>query len=360
MKISEAKIFASVLALFEKQKSRLKQDIIEEIEIPEAVSITGSPGPKGDEGVPGRNAVDGKDGKDGSKGDTGDKGDRGSDGADGQDGAAGKDGTPGKPGLHGDSGNDGKDARDGNDGADGKDGKDGNKGKDGEPGTDGRDGVSGKDGNNGLQGNKGERGLRGLKGEKGDSGKIGNSGKAGTKGDDGKDGSDGKDGTDGVDGKNGTGFNENAFKLLKREFNHFRDISNRQMASMGGGGSTRILDMDDVNFNYPSQLANNDILTFDTNLSKFTALNIATIINNVKTQIDLEMQYDRLIEEVVVGANTFTYIGQADPGSVRADTVWRIKRIAEYANGTIEDAWSNDSDAFVRSWDDKLTYNYNI
>jgi hypothetical protein len=124
-----------------------------------------------------------------------------------------------------------------------------------------------------------------------------------------------------------------------------------------GSGSYSILDMSDVNFSRVSELANNDILVFDNSFNKFTSRNIVDIINNIK--IELEMQYDKLIDEQISGSTTFTYIGEASPGGLAANSVWRIKRVGEYANNLTEILWANDSDAFNKVWDNRITYTYN-
>ena len=83
-----------------------------------------------------------------------------------------------------------------------------------------------------------------------------------------------------------------------------------------------------------------------------------TVINNIKAE--LEVQYDKLVDEQTSGNNTFTYVGEAAPGSLAANSVWRIKRITEYANGYLEIIWANDTDAFDKVWNDRATYVYTV
>ena len=52
---------------------------------------------------------------------------------------------------------------------------------------------------------------------------------------------------------------------LKEEFGQFRKLVNLQLASLGGGGSTRILDMDDVDI---SSLGNGKFLKFNSTTNK--------------------------------------------------------------------------------------------
>ena len=52
---------------------------------------------------------------------------------------------------------------------------------------------------------------------------------------------------------------------LKEEFGHFRKLVNMQLSSLGGGGSTHILDMDDVDI---SSLGNGKFLKFNSTTNK--------------------------------------------------------------------------------------------
>lgn len=309
MKIQEAKLFASVLAVVKQQTKKLTEDILEKVNI-----IEGPSGPKGDVGEKGDK------GDIGARGARGSKGERGLQGETGPQGEQGQMGPRGLPGIQGE------------------------RGRQGISGKDGKNGVDGVKGPKGEKGLKGDRGPKGDKGDRGIQGKIGPKGARGIKGDKGSDGKDGKNGSD------------IEVTRLKKDFDTYKRIVGQQLESLGGGGSVNILDMDDVVFNYPSQLANNDILIFDKNVEKFTALNIVDIINNIK--IELEMQYDKLIDEQVSGSTTYTYIGESSPGGQAANAVWRIKRVGEYANNLTEILWANDSDAFDKVWDDRITYTY--
>ena len=52
---------------------------------------------------------------------------------------------------------------------------------------------------------------------------------------------------------------------LKEEFGHFRKLVNMQLSSLGGGGSTHILDMDDVDI---SSLGNGKFLKYNSTSGK--------------------------------------------------------------------------------------------
>lgn len=215
-----------------------------------------------------------------------------------------------------------------------------------------------------FRGPRGERGERGLIGEQGPPGPIGTQGEIGPRGYIGERGPQGDmgpigpEGPRGLQGETGAPGKDGDITPLWQEFTRYKTLLNRQLETLGGGGSSRILDMDDVIFNRPSELANNDVLVFDITRQKFVAMNITDIINNIK--IGVEMQYDKLIDEQVSGQTTFTYVGEAEPGGVRSNNVWRIKRIAEYANNLTVSLWANNNDLFDKVWDDRTTYTYDF
>jgi hypothetical protein len=202
----------------------------------------------------------------------------------------------------------------------------------------------------GEQGPKGDPGPQGLKGDKGDTGPKGDKGDPGPQGEVGPQGEQGPEGPAGkdVDGKE--------LQKLKKDFDHYRNLVNQQMASIGGGGSVKILDNDDVVFQRRHEVEGNAILIFDSDINKFKSESFTDIIERLK--VDLEVQYDKLIFETVENSISYTYIGEAAPGSITSDAVWRIKRVAEYSDGLTEVLWANDSVDFDKVWDDRESYTY--
>lgn len=303
--ISATEFYEAVAA----HNARNVEEIVETVNEGIRIPVDGSPGKDGKPGVPG------KDGKPGKVGRTGDKGD------------------PGIPGPKGDKGDPG---------SPGEPGKDG---KDGKPGSDGKPGKLGKPGAPGIAGKPGPQGLKGDKGDKGDKGEPGNAGAD-------------------VDSKEVKKLN-NEIKALHKQLKTAQDLDtkykqrlNTQLASLGGGGSSRILDMEDVVFNKPFNLSNNDILVFDSNQMQFQTNNIVSIISAIR--IELEMQYDKLVDEQISGSDTFTYIGEAAPGGSANTAEWRIKLVSEYSNGYISILWANNTEAFDKIWDDRGTYTYDV
>ena len=252
---------------------------------------------------------------------------------------------PGVPGPAGEKGETG--ASGGPRGLRGLPGRDGVNiiGEEGPPGRDGRDARPARNGRPGLKGNIGDPGRDGING---------------TDGNHGLHGTDGKDGAPGRDGKDHTG---KEYSRLRFEFDEYRRLTQTQMSSLGGGGSTRILEMDDVVQNYRGQLANNDVLLWDDSINKFRSYNMVTLINTVTDTVttNVETMYDKLIDDSTVnGANTFTYIGESLPGAVTANPVWRIKRIAAYSDDTTNILWANNQATFVQTWDDRASYVYDV
>ena len=304
------------IATVKKELLEQVQTMIEEIDIAPLLPILEEPkqGIKGDKGIKGDT------GKPGPKGGQGIKGDTGIQGIQGETGIQGKDGIQGIQGNTGLDGANGKDGIQGNAGADGKDGVNGINAKDGKDGVDGKDGANGKDGVNG------------------------------------KAGVDGKDGVDGIAAE-APDIQPYLDKVTK-DFNKWRENVNKSLQSMGGGGSFRILDNADVKYSKVSQMTNNDILVWDETINKFTSLNITDVINTIR--LELDVQFDKLIEEVTVDGVSYTYIGESKPGSNADEAKWRIKRIAEYASGLTEILWAEDTESFDKIWNARTTFTYDV
>lgn len=106
-------------------------------------------------------------------------------------------------------------------------------------------------------------------------------------------------------------------------------------------------------------LQEDSILIYNINTSEFTAETFQSVIERLRTE--LEIMYDKLVDEDTAGAGLYTYIGEAAPGSAKGDAVWRIKRVEELTGadaGDIEILWANGTAAFDKVWDDRGTYTY--
>jgi len=360
--IENAKLLSTILAVIKKQGIDIKEELTEEI-LASIETVTGPQGEKGDRGEPGligEQGPIGPQGPQGIQGELGEKGDKGDKGNSGEPGPVGQQGPQGEKGDTGPKGEKGSPGIRGPQGFKGERGEQGERGDSGPQGLKGEQGpigAQGSKGDIGKEGKQGKAGPKGLKGDKGSRGPKGDRGPKGPKGDKGDSGKDGKDGRDGKDGSDADV--TKSLTKFEKDFNTYKARLNQQLASLGGGGSTRILDNDDVVFNRPSQLANNDILIFDKRISKFTSMNIVDVINTVRVQ--LEVQYDRLVDEVVVGANTYTYVGEANPGSYANTASWRIKRVNEQSGNTVTTIlWANDTESFDKIWDSRNTYIYDV
>jgi len=311
--------------------------------------LIGPKGPKGDKGEKGDQGEPGPRGPQGEI--DGERGDRGEKGEQGPVGPRGEPGPQGEIGLQGPKGDKGEQ---------GPIGETGERGPKGDPGRDGDRGPQGEQGPAGIQGPRGEQGPVGPKGDKGDPGPQG------LKGDKGDTGPQGERGEQGPPGKDGQSVSiEDLEPIVKpvvektqKDFNKWRENVNRSLASLGGGGSYKILDNADVKFSKPEELSHNDVLIWNASIKKFEALNIVDIINTIK--VELEVQYDRLVFETVVEGVSYTYVGEAAPGSIAADPVWRIKRVGEFTDGNTQILWANNTDDFDKIWDDKETYTYDV
>lgn len=143
---------------------------------------------------------------------------------------------------------------------------------------------------------------------------------------------------------------------IQVKFNEFVKRVNHQIRELaiGGGGSVNILQMDDVEFARRHEVEGDAILIFDAEKKKFVSQSFIDITERL--QIGMEKQYDRLVDTDEV--NGYTYVGEADPGSNRANPIWRIKRVYEVGDD-LEIIWADNSADFDKIWDDRATYEYN-
>lgn len=210
----------------------------------------------------------------------------------------------------------------------------------------------------GIQGEKGDKGDRGDQGPKGDRGDVG---PKGPKGDIGPQGLAGPQGKNGVDGKDAPTPNVEPFiQKISDQYSALQNalvarvnmtLMNRTMGGSAGGGSTRILDNDDVEFKRLTEVTENAVLIFDATKKKFVVRDLLEFIQTI--QAGVEVQYNRLID---VDGN-FTYIGEAVPGTATSAPLWRIKRV-EQVGADINILWANGSSDLNKIWTDRLTYTY--
>ena len=244
---------------------------------------------------------------------------------------------------------------------------------------------------------RGPPGPPGEKGEQGEIGPIGEQGPAGPQGLKGARGTPGKDGKDftkdillfeknliettsfqkqninsfinearkeidafekSVTSTVKTAAEDNAASIndVQIKFNEFVKRVNHQIRELaiGGGGSVNILQMDDVEFKKRHMMEGDAILIFDIEKQKFVSQSFIDITERL--QLGMEKQYDRLVDTDEV--NGYTYVGEADPGSNRANPIWRIKRVYEIGDD-LEIIWADNSADFDKVWDDRTTYEYN-
>lgn len=146
-----------------------------------------------------------------------------------------------------------------------------------------------------------------------------------------------------------------AFNDLVKKYNEFVRNVNGKLGEIGGGGSVNVLQMDDVEFKKRHLMEGNAILIFDSEKNKFVSESFSDIIDRLELTIGaaLEVQYDKLVDS----SGDYTYIGEALPGSVKSNAVWRIKRLLENGDD-LEIIWADNTAEFTKSWDDRATYEY--
>jgi hypothetical protein len=235
------------------------------------VGPQGLQGPQGEVGPQGPQGEIGPQGLQGPQGEVGPQGPQGEigpAGLDGKDGIDGKDGAVGLQGPQGEVGPQGEPGKDGNNGIDGKDGRDGVDGNNGIDGKDGRDGIDGKDGDPGPKGDKGDIGPQGPKGDKGDPGEKGEKGDPGPQGEQGLPGKDAE-----------VPDIKPHIEKVEKDFQRWRENVNKSLASLGGGGSYRILDNADVEKTKPKSITDDSILIFNRLKEQFVVQTFQEILD---------------------------------------------------------------------------------
>ena len=233
--------------------------------------------------------------------------------------------------------------------------------------------VRGPAGQKGNKGNKGDFGPRGFIGETGEKGPIGPMGPRGLPADITPVKKMMEEFTDetekSVESLKNTlstqvGDNKEYIEKFSKEFeermektmSEYKAFVNMQIAKGmtggPGGGSVNILQMDDVKFEKRHEVEGDAILIFDAVTQKFQSESFNDIIERL--QIGMEKQYDRLVDT----EGDFIYIGEAEPGTARDAATWRIKRVYEIGDD-VEIIWADNTADFVKTWDDRVTYEYN-
>lgn len=335
-----------------------------------ATGFTGSVGERGAQGFTGSSGFTGSFGAAGFAGSQGIQGFTGSFGATGFVGSQGIQGFTGSTGDKGIIGFTGSIGFVGSQGITGFVGSQGHTGFTGSFGATGFVGSRGEEGYVGSQGSKGDTGFTGSIGErgftgftgssgiKGDSGSIGFTGSFGATGFVGSQGIQGIIGFTGSAGKDGKGFNSDEFERLRQDYTMFKNLATAQLSSIGGGGSTKIMDNDDVVFQRRHEIEGDAILIYDKDINKFRSESMLDILERLK--IGLEVQYDKLVFKTTSGGVDYTYVGEAAPGTSAASALWRIKRVADYPSGLTEIIWADDTDTFDKVWNDRETYSYGV
>lgn len=313
----------------------------------------GARGEKGDKGDKGEKGIAGAKGESGDIGATGPMGETGARGESGEEGPTGPTGPQGVKGDKGEAGSTGPQGEVGPQGQQGEKGDRGETGAVGADGAQGRDGAKGDTGAQGPAGKQGEKGERGEQGLKGDQGQKGEKGEAGPQGDAGKDAEDYTEKFEEALSKFNERLTENASRVdgnIQKQI----DRINNSLSTLGGGGSYKLVDNADVDKSAIKGLADDAVLIYDQSKKKFVAQSFLSIIDRLKA--DLEVQYDKLVDEDAT--NSFTYVGEASPGTDKDQNTWRIKRIYELSDGDLEILWANGTATFDKIWNDRATYTY--
>ena len=295
--VDQAKLLAALLGVLQKQNTKLKRDLTEELlkelhsQIEETVIMgppgeIGETGPRGEKGDPGIQGIQGVQGIQGERGLIGEQGPQGEQGIQGVQGEIGPQGPKGDQGIQGAQGLQGEQGVKGDKGDQGEKGEQGLTGAQGPRGEVGPIGPIGPMGPKGDQGAKGDIGLQGPRGEQGETGEdgiqgpkgeMGPQGPTGPKGERGDVGPQGPKGDDGKDGD--TPDIEPYLKKVTEEQKKFEDNIRKTIsrASFGGGssggGEVRLEFLDDVDRD--TAKINGRYLKFDSASGKFVGATVS-------------------------------------------------------------------------------------
>ena len=146
---------------------------------------------------------------------------------------------------------------------------------------------------------------------------------------------------------------EGQSKFDKKVSKRLSDFSKTIAAGIGGGGGSHsILDNRDVEFKHRNLVDGNAILIYDQNKQRFVSESITNILDRLR--LELEVLFDKLIDT----EGTYTYIGEAAPGSSPANPLWRIKRVEDLGGNDVNILWANGTGDQVHVWDNRASYTY--
>lgn len=207
------------------------------------------------------------------------------------------------------------------------------KGPRGDPGAPGQDGpvgpagLRGPTGSTGPEGRRGARGLQGVPGIRGKDGKPGirgDSGPAGVAGVRGERGLTGVNGRDGLQGPKGdTGPMPN-----------HRWVGSRLQFQLPSGKWGKLVD-----------------LRGPTGPSGGGSAWVEMIAQEASVGVKYAKQLDKISE-------TQTYFAEAEPGTLKSASLWRIQLITTQTDGDLSIEWADGVATFTKVWDDRATYSY--
>lgn len=228
----------------------------------------------------------------------------------------------------------------------GERGPQGDIGPQGEKGTPGERGPAGPQGNTGKQGPKGERGPAGETGLRGSAGPKGEKGDTGPQGDTGPAPEHQWSGT------------KLRFKKPNGKWGQYVDLKGEKGEN---GGRTVVVRGGSSGLSSVSQAADGIEPTGVVVMQggQLVSLSVAQFATYVVGALDMSSNYSRRADFV---GDTIIYRGEAAPGAVESDPVWRIKRI-EFTLGTdgnqdVIETWAGGTDGFVNRWSDRLSLGY--
>ena len=245
------------------------------------------------------------------------------------------------------------------------------RGPQGDKGDKGDQGIPGARGDRGDTGPRGMPGIEGMKGDQGDTGPQGDIGPRGEIGPQGPKGDTGPKGDQGPHGEKGEKGDRREtgpvpdhqwsngklrFKKPSGKWGAYEDLKGKD----GKSGGTVIVRTGGAATGGFGNLLPGNSNTEPTGIAvvqggQVVNLSWSAFISAISGAIDMGSDFTRRDDFV---GDTIIYRGEAAPGSLESDPVWKIKRIEFAPDGDVTTKFAGGVATFTNAWSDRATLDY--
>lgn len=79
----------------------------------------------------------------------------------------------------------------------------------------------------------------------------------------------------------------------------------------------------------------------------------------IKNRLPIDLPPDCLTQTQELNANNQPiYIGEAEPGTLKSESGWRIRKMTYSGYSMTDIQWANGDAKFDKTWDDRASYSY--